>query len=461
MWLWGSTLRGGIAPPGLLQGPSAAVPIAELAGRSCLGPDLERLRGQKSIVLLRDQLTAALALLELDGVVRRLVVCTPDLAAEHVPQIIRESEANAFVGDAYTSHPVGNLVEMMVQPAATLSYEIPSRRQSHDTEWVLLTSGTTGVPKLVLHTLASLTSAFANARAGNEAVVWSTFYDIRRYGGLQIYLRALRAGSMVLSAQGEPVVEFIGRAGRSGVTHISGTASHWRRVLMSGAASSMRPRYIRLSGEVADQSVLDGLHGAYPDAEIVHAFASTEAGVAFEVTDRQAGFPETLLDAPTQGVELKIENGTLRVRSPGNAMRYLGASAVPISAPDGFVDTGDRVELHDGRYTFVGRTGGVINVGGLKVYPEEVEAVINSHPWVQMSRVRARRNSITGAVVAAEVVIKMNNEASELAPDEESLRKEIIEQCAGALASYKVPALVQFVKRLEISAAGKLVRADA
>jgi acyl-CoA synthetase (AMP-forming)/AMP-acid ligase II len=230
---------------------------------------------------------------------------------------------------------------------------------------------------------------------------------------------------------------------------------------MSGAASSMRPRYIRLSGEVADQSVLDGLHGAYPDAEIVHAFASTEAGVAFEVTDRQAGFPETLLDAPTQGVELKIENGTLRVRSPGNAMRYLGASAVPISAPDGFVDTGDRVELHDGRYTFVGRTGGVINVGGLKVYPEEVEAVINSHPWVQMSRVRARRNSITGAVVAAEVVIKMNNEASELAPDEESLRKEIIEQCAGALASYKVPALVQFVKRLEISAAGKLVRADA
>jgi hypothetical protein len=60
---------------------------------------------------------------------------------------------------------------------------------------------------------------------------------------------------------------------------------------MSGAASSMAPRYIRLSGEIADQSVLDGLHEAYPKAEIAHAFASTEAGVAFEVADRKAGFP--------------------------------------------------------------------------------------------------------------------------------------------------------------------------
>ena len=113
-----------------------------------------------------------------------------------------------------------------------------SRRvQSHETEWVLLTSGTTGAPKLVLHTLFSLVSAFFDRSREVGGVVWSTFYDLRRYGGLQIFLRALFTGSMVMSAREESVFEFLGRAGRYGVTHISGTASHWRRVLMSGASS--------------------------------------------------------------------------------------------------------------------------------------------------------------------------------------------------------------------------------
>ena len=448
MWLWGSTLRGGRPSSGSIKSTLAVVPIAELATRSCLGQDLERLRGRCAVLLLADQLTAALALLELDGVARRVVLCTPDLAEEYVPEVIRESEADAIVGDSHTVHLSRHGIGIAVQPTATPSFEISGRRQSVDTEWVLLTSGTTGAPKLVLHTLASLTSALADATPGSDTVVWSTFYDIRRYGGLQIFLRALRAGSMVLSAQGEPVVEFIVRAGRSGVTHISGTASHWRGVLMSGAALSMAPRYIRLSGEIADQGVLDGLHAAFPTAEIEHAFASTEAGVAFEVADRKAGFPAEFLDAPVHHVDLKIEDGTLRIRSPGNALRYLGASAPAIRGPDGFVDTGDRLELNEGRYTFVGRSGGVINVGGLKVYPEEVETIINTHPWVRISRVRARRNAITGAVVTAEIVLKPDVQSSGQCPDQESLRRQIIDQCRGVLPAYKVPALIQFVESL-------------
>ena len=64
------------------------------------------------------------------------------------------------------------------------------------------------------------------------------------------------------------------------------------------------------------------------------------------------------------------------------------------------------VELRGDRYHFVGRRGGVINVGGLKVHPEEIEAVINRHPAVRMSLVRGRRNPITGAIVVAEVVLQ-------------------------------------------------------
>ncbi len=109
----------------------------------------------------------------------------------------------------------------------------------------------------------------------------------------------------------------------------------------------------------------------------------------------------------------------------------------------------------------MGRAGGVINVGGLKVHPEEVEAVINANPWVRMSLVKARRNPITGAVVSADVVLQDNPGGLGERPTEEALKKEIIEACRRALPAHKVPAMIRIVPSLEVSAAGKLVRPNA
>ena len=162
---------------------------------------------------------------------------------------------------------------------------------------------------------------------------------------------------------------------------------------------------MRLSGEIADQAVLDNLRSAYPTATVGHAFASTEAGVAFDVNDGLAGFPADYVPGPKNGIEMKVEDGTLRIRSGRNAQRYLGDAPASLASADGYVDTGDLVELYEGRYYFRGRKSGVINVGGLKVHPEEVEAVLNADIRVRMSLVRARRNPITGAIVIAEVVL--------------------------------------------------------
>ena len=160
---------------------------------------------------------------------------------------------------------------------------------------------------------------------------------------------------------------------------------------MSGAASGFAPRYVRLSGEIADQAVLDGLKHAFPAASIGHAYASTEAGVGFEVDDGLEGFPASFL-ARRGDVEMKVEQGSLRLRSNRMASRYLG-SASQLAEDDGFVDTGDMVERRGERYFFVGRRGGIINVGGLKVHPEEVEAVINGHRSVRMSPPLTRRRA--------------------------------------------------------------------
>ena len=430
---------------GSLHAPSDSVALADLAHASCLGGALEGFRGRSVLLAMREQLSTAIALLELDGVARRLVLCTPELSAG----VLREV-AVAACTDA-------KITDLDPRP---LSAPI-KRRASAQTEWILCTSGTTGTPKLVVHSFSSLAGTLPRHAAGPGAV-WSTFYDIRRYGGLQICLRAVLAGApLVLSSPQESTTEFLARAAAHGVTHISGTPSHWRRALMSGAAGLLKPAYVRLSGEVADQMLLDQLRAAYPDARIAHAFASTEAGVAFDVEDGRAGFPAEFIDAPRNGIEMRVEDDTLRIRSARIADHYIGPGAQSLSDPQGYVDTGDLVELKDGRYYFRGRKGGVINVGGLKVYPEEIEAVLNADPRVRMSLVSAKRNPIMGALAVAEVVLEDTTSAAFSADEADKIRTELLEACRRALPAHKVPARLSFVPALELTAAGKLVRPGA
>jgi acyl-CoA synthetase (AMP-forming)/AMP-acid ligase II len=308
---------------------------------------------------------------------------------------------------------------------------------------------------MVVHSLAGLAGAIKRS-AGRDAVVWGTFYDIRRYGGLQIFLRALHdGGSLVLSDAKEPVGDFLVRLGERGVTHMSGTPSHWRRALMSPAARAMSPRYVRLSGEIADQAILDNLAAFYPAARIGHAYASTEAGVGFDVNDGREGFPAAMIGAPGD-VEMKVVDGTLRIRSPRAAFGYVGTGAV-LADPEGFVDTGDMLEQRGDRYHFAGRKGGIINVGGLKVHPEEVEGVINRHPQVRMSLVHPRKSPITGAIVVAEVVLREEGAQASMG----ALRGEILDLCRARLAQHKVPAMIRFVPALSVAASGKLERHHA
>jgi acyl-coenzyme A synthetase/AMP-(fatty) acid ligase len=441
-----------------LHAPTSSVELRALEDGSSID-GLERLRGRSVMLATRTQLASGLALIELDGLARRVVLCTPDLTTEQFAALSVTAGADAIVLDAESPFAETPL-EKFVTHAVPRPTAMPGRAVDGDTEWVLLTSGTTGLPKLVSHSFQTLAGALPRQQTSPRPMVWSTFYDIRRYGGLQMYLRAVVSGApMVLSSAGESTHDFLTRVAAAGVTHISGTPSHWRKALMSGEAGIISPEYVRLSGEVADQTVLDNLQSTYPGARVAHAFASTEAGVGFEVNDGRAGFPADYIDNRQGPIEMKVQDGTLWIRSERTASRYLGDTAAALAQSDGFVDTGDMVELSDGRYFFRGRKGGIINVGGLKVYPEEVEAVLNADARVRMSLVKAKRSPITGAVIAAEVVLAQgqNLDAAALEP----IKNELLDSCRRQLPAYKVPAMLRFVPTLEITAAGKLVRPNA
>lgn len=405
------------------------------------------LSGASVLLRTRGQPAAALGLIALDGTARRIVIAPPDIKTGHLPSVVARAGIDAVVGDDPALAIEGvRFVKLDVSAKPT---ELPTEGAVKETEWVLFTSGTTGEPKMVAHTLAGLTGAIT-AKGGGGEIIWGTFYDIRRYGGLQILLRALLGhASLVLSDADEDVADFLARLGHHGVTHLTGTPSHWRRALMSPANAAIAPRYVRLSGEIADQAILDSLKARFPDAAIGHAYASTEAGVGFEVTDGLEGFPANFVGRPGS-VEMKVEDGRLHLRSPRTASGYVGGG--PELMRGGWVDTGDMVEPRTGRFHFAGRVGGIINVGGLKINPEEVEAVINRQPGVRASRVCGRKSPITGAIVVAEVVL------ADAANDNATFRDSILAACRETLPAFKVPAMLRFVPSLALTAGGKLSR---
>jgi acyl-coenzyme A synthetase/AMP-(fatty) acid ligase len=433
------------------------VSLTDILRHSCLIGESCQLSGRSVLVATSGQLLSALAMIELDGVAGRMLLCPPDLGPDRIQALLANAEIDAIVTDEPL--PRWDSGAHLIVGAGLPERTAVGWKTECATEWLMLTSGTSGLPKIVRHTLDGLAGAIiAEGPARHPNATWATFYDIRRYGGLQIFLRAvIGGGSMVLSEPGEAIADHVARLRAKAVSHISGTPSHWRKLLMSRAASGFSPRYVRLSGEIADQAVLDGLAKTFPQASVGHAYASTEAGVGFSVDDGREGFPASLIGRNCDGVEMKVVDGSLRIRSPRTARAYVGTAAPPLAAADGFVDTGDMVELRGDRYHFVGRRGGIINIGGLKVHPEEIEAAINQHGTVRMSRAHSRRSPITGSIVVADVVLAEGTPTD----GQEAIRKEILGGCKAMLAAYKVPAVIRFVERLDITPAGKLVRADA
>ena len=442
-------------------GPEARASWGELVEGLVLNRRFEELTGRCVVLTTIDQFLAAAVLVQLDGLVRRIVLCPPNLSPENVAFVAECAGADAFITDQPALQPGDSRVQWVAfnerrAPPADIDLSPQIRTPRVETEWILLTSGTTGRPKLVGHTLASLAGAIERRGNTSASLVWSTFYDIRRYGGLQIFLRAAITGtSLVLKGVRESTADFFDRAGAAGVTHISGTPSQWRQALMSPSARNIAPEYVRLSGEIADQAILNHLREQYSHARISHVFASTEAGVAFEVDDGAMGFTPYLLKY-SQDVEMKVEGNTLRVRSNRTAFRYLNEGSEPVKDAEGFVDTGDTLVLRGGRYYFAGRRDGTVNVGGLKVHPEEVEAVLNRHPEVSISLVRTKSSWITGGLVVADVVLRTPKQPDGV--DASALQSDILQFCRGELARHKVPASINFVPALAVAESGKLVR---
>ena len=146
-----------------------------------------------------------------------------------------------------------------------------------------------------------------------------------------------------------------------------------------------------------------------------------------------------------------IKNDKLYVRNKEVNNKYLG-SEILFASNDGWIDTGDSVEIKNDRVLFRGREDGVINVGGDKVYPEEVENILLKHPLVSAARVYAKSNPITGSLVAADITLKDSK------TDVNMAKKLLQEYSVEKLDRHKSLASIKIVPRFSLNSSGKIVR---
>jgi acyl-CoA synthetase (AMP-forming)/AMP-acid ligase II len=438
------------AGPVLLGASGRGLTQADLAASGtapALGP------GARVAVQLSDPLDVVRALAALDGQVAAILLLSHALPAATALALARAADCGLLVRDA-PGAAAGQEAGDGPAPVGLDDVLGPLRRPDPlPTAWLMTTSGTTGLPKIVPHTLASLSRSVYRFDGGGPArdlPIWGLLYDPTRFAGLQVVLQALIGGGLLVAADtGAPLADQIATLAAQGCTHLSATPTLWRRLLMVPGHDRLALRQVTLGGEIADQPTLNALRAAFPAARLTHIYASTEAGVGFSVTDGLAGFPRAYLDRAPGNVRLDIRDGVLWLRPPVTALRP-GLPGITVDA-QGYVCSGDRVAVGDDRITFLGRENGLINIGGVKVYPETVEAALKTVPGVGLVQVSAKRSPVTGALVLAEVQLAAGADAEET-------RRRILETGRARLPREAVPAIIRFVEGFETNAAGKLVR---
>jgi acyl-coenzyme A synthetase/AMP-(fatty) acid ligase len=318
---------------------------------------------------------------------------------------------------------------------------------------LLTTSGTTGRPKVAAHSIEVLASRVTKEKLRTDTARWLLTFHPASYAGLQVILTILFTRAELIAFVRPNVSDLLKAAQTEQPTHVSATPTFWRSLLIASSHldAKMEFRQITIGGEAVDQSTLDQLSRTFSTARITHIYASTEAGALFSVSDKRAGFPAAWMDIGVEGVKLRIREGILEILSPRAMKGYVGELSSKNQADDGWLISGDLVEIVGDRVLFRGRIDNIINVGGAKVMPEEVEAVLLQHEAVREAMVFGQRNPLVGAIVCADIVLSPGF-------DGEEVRTSIYSHASQRLEAHKLPRVLRFVTAIGTNAAGKKVR---
>ena len=312
---------------------------------------------------------------------------------------------------------------------------------------VLFSSGSTGEPKGAVHDLVPMLEKFKVRRETKRMLTFLLFDHI---GGFNTLLYILSNGGCVVMVGDRSPDAVLRTVEKHRVQILPTSPSFLNMVLLSEAharydlASLERITY---GTEVMPESTLKAIHSALPGVSLQQTYGLSEVGILRS----KSRSPDSLwVKIGGEGFQTRVVDGMLQIKAESAMLGYLNAPS-PFTE-EGWFMTGDEVEV-DGEYFLIkGRRSEIINVGGQKVYPAEVESVLSQMEGVLDVVVSGKKNPILGQMVTAR--INLANGESE---------KEFVKRmrlfCKGRLQSFQIPQQVTFETTSFTNARFKKLRA--
>jgi acyl-coenzyme A synthetase/AMP-(fatty) acid ligase len=299
---------------------------------------------------------------------------------------------------------------------------------------ILFTSGSTGKPKGVVHDFGRLLQKFQKPRPAMRTL---NFLLFDHWGGLNTLLHCLSNNSSVVLPENRTPEHICKLLEQHQVELLPASPTFLNLLLLSRAYEGRDLTSLRLityGSEPMPSTTLAALRNVFSKVELRQTYGLIELGV---LRAKSMSSDSLFVKVGGEGYDLRVVDGILQIKADAAMLGYLNAPS-PFT-DDGYFITGDRVEQEGDYLRFLGRDSELINVGGQKVFPAEVEAVLLQCEVVGEAVVYGQSNPITGKIVCADIQLRGVHEESEA-------RRTIKKFCAQQLEPFKVPVKIRFVE---------------
>jgi len=292
---------------------------------------------------------------------------------------------------------------------------------------VLFSSGSTGASKAIVHDFGALLEKF---RVRRHARCMMTFLLFDHIGGVNTLFYVLSNGGCVVTVADRTPDAVCQAIVKHSVQTLPTSPTFLNLLLLSGALDQYSlPSLdtITYGTEVMPEETLRRLHHKLPHVQLVQTYGLSEVGI---LRSKSESSDSLWVKLGGEGYQTRVVDGLLEIKSQSAMLGYLNAPS-PFTA-DGWFQTGDMVEVKGDFFRLLGRKSEMINVGGEKVFPVEIESVIQAMDGVIDVAVAGEKNAITGQIVSAQVVLSTGETAAEF-------RRRMITHCRPQMAPYKIP----------------------
>ncbi|MBS2961890.1 AMP-binding protein [Actinocrinis puniceicyclus] len=412
--------------------------------------DSHGVRPHDAVVLNGDFSFASIAALFALHLNRNVVIPVVSLTGTTLTTVIESCDPRHILRVSHDTEPADEAPDVTIEAvpgAAADRGERYSRLADRGASGlVLLSSGSTGVPKAILHDLDALVEEKLGrrARGGGRPSSILMFLLFDHIGGINSLLGAVRVGGTVVVPRRRTPEEICALIEEHRIRLLPTSPTFLNLILIGGFhekhdLSSLR--LISYGTEPMPEELLKRVGAAFPRARLLQTFGTSETGISTTTSESSRS---TYFRIEDTSVQHRIVDGELQLKSSTQFLGYLNHPGDSLTE-DGWFRTGDLVELNEGGYLRIkGRAKEVINVGGQKVLPLELESVLLSSPLIADCVVYGTPNAITGQSVCADIIPRGE-------PTRAQMRKHVVEFLTGKLEAFKIPTKVNLVDAVTVS----------